>query len=122
MISLIRKVVIDSDTKAGRVFDIFIQVLIILSLVSFSLETLPNLSDDFRQVLNYFELFSVIIFTIEYLCRLLLTSPPTKYFFSFFGIIDLLAILPFYVSTGVDLRSIRIFRLFRLFRVFKLFK
>ena len=54
--------------------------------------------------------------------RVLLSPKPIKYLFSFYGIIDLLAILPFYISSGIDLRSIRIFRLLRLFRILKLFK
>jgi len=116
------KIVIESDSRRGRFFDLFIQLLIILSLVTFSIETLPNLDSKYQSILNNFELFSVIIFSIEYLLRVFLTKSFFKYIFSFFGIIDFLAILPFYLSTGIDLRSIRIFRLFRLFRIFKLFK
>lgn len=114
--------VIKNDTKAGRYFDISIQILIILSLISFSIETLPNLNSDYKLILDYFEIFSITIFSIEYILRLYLTKPSWKYIFSFYGIIDFLAILPFYISTSIDLRSIRIFRLFRLFRIFKLFK
>ena len=116
------KIVIESDSRRGRFFDLFIQLLIILSLVTFSIETLPNLDSRYQSILNNFEIFSVIIFSIEYLLRVFLTKSFFKYIFSFFGIIDFLAILPFYLSTGIDLRSIRIFRLFRLFRIFKLFK
>lgn len=116
------KIVIESDSRRGRFFDLFIQILIILSLVAFSIETLPNLDSRYQSILNNFEIFSVIIFSIEYLLRVFLTKSFLKYMFSFFGIIDFLAILPFYLSTGIDLRSIRIFRLFRLFRIFKLFK
>ena len=116
------KIVIESDSKRGRFFDLFIQLLIVLSLVTFSIETLPNLDSKYQSILNNFEIFSVIIFSIEYLLRVFLTKSFLKYMFSFFGIIDFLAILPFYLSTGIDLRSIRIFRLFRLFRIFKLFK
>ena len=114
--------VIESDSKIGKGFDIFIQVLIIMSLISFSIETLPTLSTGVIEVLDMFELMTVIIFSVELILRLILSKPPLKYIFSFYGIIDLLAVLPFYLSTGVDLRSVRIFRLFRLFRIFKLFK
>ena len=93
-----------------------------MSLISFSIETLPNLSISVTKALDIFELLTVIVFSIELALRLILSLPPLKYIFSFYGIIDLLAILPFYLSTGVDLRSVRIFRLFRLFRIFKLFK
>ena len=98
----------------------FIQALILLSLVSFSLETLPDLDEGTKELLNIFELISVSIFSIEYLLRVFLNNKSFKYIFSFFGIIDLLAILPFYLASGIDLRSVRVFRLFRLFRVFKL--
>jgi voltage-gated potassium channel len=57
---------------------------------------------------------------MEYILRIYFSKDKKKYIFSFFGIIDLLAILPFYLSLGVDLRSIRIFRIFRLFRILKL--
>ena len=115
-------IIIDNDTKSGRVFDLFIQSLILLSLLSFSLETLPDLDEKSRYILSVFELISVIIFSIEYVLRIILSKSSFKYIFSFFGIIDLLAILPFYLASGIDLRSIRIFRLFRLLRVFKLLK
>ena len=116
------KLVIESDTKLGRRFDIFIQILIVLSLISFSVETIPDLDLRIILFLEDFELFTVIIFSIELLLRLILTKPPFKYIISFFGIVDFLAVLPFYLSTCVDLRSIRIFILFRLFRIFKLLK
>jgi len=114
--------IIRNDTKSGRLFDIFIQVLIILSLITFSIETIPSLDLSTLFFLKEFELFTVIVFSLELIFRLILTKPPFKYLFSFYGIVDLLAVLPFYVSSGIDLRSIRIFRLFRLFRIFKLLK
>lgn len=66
-----------------------------------------------------FEYVSVGIFTVEYILRVWVAKPKRKYIFSFFGFIDLAAILPFYISTGLDLRSLRAFRLLRLFRIFK---
>ncbi|NCC61757.1 MAG: ion transporter [Verrucomicrobiae bacterium] len=101
-------------------WDYVIQLLIVLSLVSFAFETLPGLSTPARKVLRAFEVVSISIFTIEYVLRLILSKPRRGYAFSFFGLIDLAAILPFYLSTGIDLRSIRAFRLLRLFRLFKL--
>ena len=120
MIAKLRNIVIENDTKSGRRFDLITQALIILSLVSFSFETLPNLDDGTKELLNTFEIISVFLFSLEYLLRVFLNKNPFRYIFSFFGIIDLLAILPFYLASGIDLRSVRIFRLFRLFRVFKL--
>ena len=110
--------------KHGRVsfgrLDYAIQLLIVLSLVAFALETLPNLDASQRSALRAFEVFSVIVFTIEYLLRIVLSKPSKSYAFSFFGLIDLVAILPFYISSGIDLRSVRAFRLLRLFRLLKL--
>lgn len=116
------KLIIKNDSRTGRLFDIFIQVLIVLSLISFSIETIPNLDHLSLFFLKEFELFTVIVFSLELILRLILTKPPFKYLLSFNGIVDLLAVLPFYISSGIDLRSIRIFRLFRLFRIFKLLK
>ncbi|NNC90045.1 MAG: ion transporter [Akkermansiaceae bacterium] len=103
----------------GR-WDYPIQVLIVLTLIAFAVETLPGLSPGWQKGLQAFEIASVSLFTIEYLARLALTRPPQRYVFSFFGIIDLLAILPFYLATSLDLRSLRAFRLLRLFRILKL--
>jgi voltage-gated potassium channel len=97
-----------------------IQVLIILSLVSFAVETLPGLSEAQRRYLNWFEVATVAVFTVEYLVRVALARPWTAYAFSFFGIVDLLAILPFYLALGIDMRSLRAFRLLRLLRILKL--
>ncbi len=116
MIQTLRNIVIESNTKNGRRFDLFIQSLILLSLISFSLETFPNLDSKSKELLRLFEIISVSIFSIEYLLRILLTKNPLSYIFSFFGIIDLLAILPFYFTSGIDLRSVRVFRIFKLLK------
>lgn len=97
-----------------------VQALIVLSLVSFALETLPRLPMGARRVLRLSEIVCVAVFTVEYIARIVLCRPRLSYALSFFGLIDLLAILPFYVATGLDLRSLRAFRLLRLFRVLKL--
>lgn len=116
----LRKIIEESDTRAGRIFDYTIQTLIVLSLVSFTLETIPQYSQKWSTEFNIFESFVITVFTAEYLLRILVSHRKTKYIFSFYGIIDLLAILPFYIATNVDLRTIRLFRLFRLLRLLKL--
>lgn len=118
----LKKVVEENETREGRWFDLSIQALIILSLISFSIETLPDLDPEFRKFLQVFEIVSVVVFTVEYLLRLYVAGKKLNFIFSFYGIIDLFAILPFYLTFGIDLRSIRIFRLFRLFRVFKIIR
>ena len=112
----------DTTTKRGRYFDYFIQILILLSLVSFSLDTLPNLSYNTRVFLDYFEVISIVIFTIEFLLRIYVSKKPLSYIFSFYGIIDILAILPFYLNRVLDLRFLRAFRIFRIFKALKLLR
>ncbi|EGV44189.1 ion transporter [Bizionia argentinensis JUB59] len=109
-----------NDSLGSKIFAISIQVLILISIVTFTLETEPSLEPRTRTVLRIIETFSVIIFTFEYILRIYVADNKPKFVFSFFGIIDLFAILPFYLSFGIDLRSLRALRLLRLFRVLKL--
>jgi len=109
-----------NDNKRSKRFAYFIQFLIVFSVITFSIETLPDLKPQTREVLNVIEAFCVIIFTFEYLARIYVADSKPKFIFSFFGIVDFLAILPFYLSFGIDLRSLRLLRMFRLFRLFKL--
>jgi voltage-gated potassium channel len=109
-----------SDTKAGRMFDSFSLSLILYSVVSLSIETLPDLSDGTKRFLAISEVAVTAIFTVEYGLRVLAAKPKLKYVFSFYGLVDLLAILPSLLALGVNLQGIRAFRLFRLFRLLKL--
>ena len=118
----LKDIIESQDTKSGLLFDVFIQTLIILSLISFSIETLPNLSQNTISILNVFETISIAIFTIEYLARLYVSDRKLAYIFSFYGLVDIIAILPYFILSGIDLRSIRIFRLLRVFRILKLFR
>jgi voltage-gated potassium channel len=118
----LRKIIEDNTSKKGRVFDYFIQILILLSLVSFTIETLPNNSKETIEILTNFEFICVIFFSIEYLLRIYVAKKPMQYIFSFYGIIDLLAIFPFYLNRAYDLRSLRAFRVFRVFRALKLIR
>jgi len=116
----LKHVVEQSDSTTGRTFDLVIQLLIVVSVVAFSIETLPNLSETTKRILRITELVTVSIFSIEYLLRVWVADRKLSFIFSFYGLVDLLAILPFYVAAGIDLRSIRAIRLFRLFRVLKI--
>jgi len=118
----LKRIIEENDTTAGKAFDLFIQFLIVVSLVSFSIETLPNLGKNTKWILNTTEVIIVAIFTLEYLLRLFVADKKLNFVFSFYALIDLIAILPFYVARGIDLRSIRVFRLFRLIRAFKIFR
>jgi voltage-gated potassium channel len=106
--------------KISQKLELFIQALILFSLLTFSLETLPNLSEKERHWLYISEIVTIGIFTIEYLTRLILSKRKLSYIFSFFGIIDLIAFLPFYIGLGIDLRSLRAVRFVRLLRLFKM--
>ena len=121
----------DGD-RASRVFDVFIMTLISLNVLAVILETVDSLSSQYGDIFNTFEIFSVSVFTVEYLLRLWTCTTDNRYRSPFSGrlryaatpmaVIDLLAILPFYLPMVIplDLRFIRALRLFRLFRLFKM--
>lgn len=116
----IRSIVEINDNRLSRYFALCIQGLIVISIITFSLETLPDLEPHQREILRFIEVITVIIFSVEYLLRIYVSEKRLKFIFSFFGLVDFLAILPFYLAFGVDLRSLRALRLLRLFRIFKL--
>ena len=109
-------------------FDIFIYVLIIANIIAMVLESHKFIQVQFSKFFYYFELISILIFSFEYIYRIVISYKESKwwgvknYVFSFFGFIDLISILPFYIKQFVllDGRFFRILRLFRLTRVFKL--
>lgn len=124
----IKDIIEKTDTKIELGFDYFIQLLILASVLTFSISTLPNLSIKTVSYLNIFNYFVVFVFSVEYLLRIYTADNKQKYIISFFGIIDLLSVLPFYLATILDLYDpasfdllfIRVFRLLRLLRIFKL--
>ena len=118
----LRAVIEDTSTVKGKIFDYFIQALILLSLLAFTIETFPDNSKVTIELLNTFEFLCVIIFSIEYLLRVIVSKKPLKYIFSFYGVIDFLAIFPFYLKSIYDLRALRAFRIFRIFRALKLIR
>jgi voltage-gated potassium channel len=103
----------------ARAAQIFIQLLIVYSVVTLSLETVPELSK-YQFFFHASETVVVVIFTIEYVIRWALADTKLRYPFRPLAIVDLLAILPFYVQLGFDLRSVRAVRLLRIFRLLKL--
>ena len=118
----LRRIVEETDTRVGWWFDVVVQCLIVISLISFSIDTLPDLSEAARRALWITEAVTVVLFTVEYLLRIIVAKRKLRFVFSFFGLIDLMAILPFYLALGIDLRSVRIFRLLRMFRALKLMR
>ncbi|WP_103866633.1 ion transporter [Aquimarina sp. I32.4] len=121
-----------SDDRWSRRIDLFIISLIFLNILAIILESVNSLKRDYQLIFDYIEIFSIYIFTIEYILRIWSItekeeySQPIqgrlKYLFSFSSIIDLIAIVPAYIPLliGVDSRVVRGIRLLRLFRILKL--
>lgn len=119
-------------SKINLIFDYFIVSLIILNVIAIALDTLTGVNPTLLRFLRIFEIFSIIIFTIEFIMRVYvsdITHPASnkfysalKFIFSPFGLIDILAIMPFYVPFIIksDLRFLRVLRLIRFFRIFKI--
>ena len=108
-----------------RFLERIIYIVIVLNLFAMILESEPNLNSKVRVILDWFESISIIIFTLEYVYRSILSFRNNDgYNWSFFGVIDVLSILPFYFQSilGFDGRFIRVFRLFRMSRILKLGK
>lgn len=119
----LKRMVEDTDTWQGRVFDHVVKGLIVFSVVSYAIETLPDLSPRMQYLLYILETAVIIIFTVEYALRIYVADKRLAYIFSPLGIIDLLAILPFYILLGgADSRAVRAMRLLRIARTLKLFR
>ncbi|MCL7991188.1 MAG: ion transporter [marine benthic group bacterium] len=120
----VHEVIFEADTPAGKAFDILLIVTILFSVVIVSLESVPEIRAQYGPQLRAAEWVITILFTIEYLLRLLCVERPSVYATSFFGIVDLLAILPTYISVLIPgaqaLTVVRVLRLLRIFRVLKL--
>jgi voltage-gated potassium channel len=117
-------IIFEADTKAGKIFDITLIILIMFSVVIVMLESLPGRSADFYHNLNVLEWLVTYIFLIEYTIRLWVVRHAFKYAFSFYGIIDFVAIIPTFLGlifTGTHMLVVlRLLRLLRIFRVLKL--
>lgn len=119
-------VIFDAEKGLGKAFDIALIIAISLSVLVVMLDSITEVRSEYGELLRIAEWAFTIIFTIEYILRLICVRFPSKYAFSFFGIIDILAILPTYLSLFLPgthyLTAIRILRLLRIFRVLKLVK
>lgn len=120
----LHEVIFEADTPAGKNFDVGLLILIFLSLLTVILESVPTFQEKYAELFVILEWFFTLVFTVEYLLRLYCVYKPVKYALSFYGIIDLLAILPTYLSLFVSgthyLVVVRGLRLMRVFRIFKL--
>jgi voltage-gated potassium channel len=122
----LHEIIFGAETRAGKFFDIMLIIAIILSIIVVMIDSIPGIHDDFSDPLLIAEWGFTILFSIEYILRIISSPRKTRYLFSFYGIIDLLAILPTYISLFVAgyqyLLVIRILRLLRVFRILKLYR
>ena len=117
-------IIFEADSKTGKAFDVSLLLIILVSIILVMLESVPSINQEHRATLKTMEWIITGIFTAEYLLRIFIVKKPFKYILSFYGIIDLLAVLPTYLSLiligGQSLMVIRVIRLLRIFRIFKL--
>ena len=118
------EIIFEADTREGKAFDVVLLIVILLSIALVMLESVPSLRIKFGSELRILEWAITIIFSIEYILRILIVRKPLRYIFSFYGIIDFLAVIPTYLSLFIvgshSLIVIRVLRLLRVFRILKL--
>lgn len=118
------KIIYHSDTPIGKLFDLILLIVIIASIILVMLESVVWIDRKYHTFLNISEWVITILFTIEYILRIITNSNPKKYIFSFYGIIDLLSTIPKYLSLFLvgshSLVALRALRLMRVFRILKL--
>ncbi len=117
-------IIFEADSSTGRTFDIWLLVMILASVTTVFLESIPSLDAQYHELFYALEWIFTVFFTIEYAIRIYCALRPLKYITSFYGVIDLLSILPTYLSllfAGSQVGAvIRVLRLLRVFRIFKL--
>ena len=117
------KILFESDTPRGRAFDIVLMVVISVSILVSFVETIPSLARTYKLVLEILEYLLTVFFTVEYIARLYCSPRPRDYVLSFFGVIDLLATMPPYLSYFLpNARYMLMFRTFRFIRIFRILK
>ena len=122
----IHEVIFEADTPAGKLFDVLLLIAIVLSVIVVMLESVPKYQEAHKDLFYYTEWIFTLLFSLEYVFRIISIAKPWRYIFSFYGVVDLLSILPTYIGifiTGThSLMVIRTLRLMRIFRVLKLEK
>ncbi len=117
-------IIFESDTRAGRTFDLGLMLLIMSSVIVVMLDSVAPLTRSYGTLFNWLEWIFTGLFTLEYILRLSCVRRPFAYASSFFGVVDLFAVLPTYVAAFVPelalLIDVRVLRLLRIFRVLKL--
>lgn len=116
-------IIYESNTFGGKAFDVGLLILIFASIVTVMLDSLQTWHNQYGTLFYYLEWAITLLFTIEYFLRLICITRPLKYVTSFLGIIDLLAIIPSYLSIlFIGAQSLIVFRALRLLRIFRIFK
>lgn len=119
----LHEVIFESDTAAGRAFDVVLLITILVSVVAVMLESVADIRHRYGGLLQAVEWTITVLFSIEYLLRLLAVDRPWRYARSFYGIVDLLAIVPAYLALVLpEARSLMVIRAIRLLRVFRILK
>ena len=122
--SKVYRIVFESNTSAGRLFDLILLWLILLSIISVFLESIASFREKHLTIIHFVEWFFTGLFTLEYALRVYSSKKPLSYIFSFYGLIDLISFIPNYLSIffpGAQyLMVIRALRLLRVFRILKL--
>ena len=120
----LHEVIYEADTRAGKLFDIILLIAIASSIVLVMLESVSSINDEYSEILNISEWVITILFSLEYIARIIAVKKPLKYIYSFYGIVDLLSTIPKYISLIIGgsqaLATIRALRLIRVFRILKL--
>ena len=120
----LHEIIYEADTKQGKLFDIILLVAIIASILLVMLESIESFDAKHHTLLNICEWFITILFSIEYILRVISIKKPFKYIFSFYGIIDFLSTIPKYLSFVIvgshHFAALRALRLLRVFRILKL--
>lgn len=122
--SKLHDIIYEADTPMGRLFDIVLLILILLSVIFVMLESVSWIDQKYHKVLYYGEWVITVFFSFEYIARIVTVKKPSKYIFSFYGIIDFLSTIPLYLSfilVGSNyLLTVRALRLLRIFRILKI--
>ncbi|MDA0176865.1 ion transporter [Mesoflavibacter profundi] len=120
----LHEIIYEADTPAGKIFDIVLLLLIVASIILVMLESVTSFAEKHYDFLNISEWVITILFSIEYIARIIVVNQPKKYIFSFYGIVDFLSTIPKYLSFFIlnshSLVALRALRLMRVFRILKL--
>lgn len=116
----LHEIIFEADTKAGKIFDEVLLISIVLSVIVVMLDSVKSINAKHGELLLILEWTFTLLFTVEYFLRIFTIGKPLKYIFSFYGIVDLLAILPTYI--GLFFPSTRYFAVVRILRVLRVFR